>query len=150
MGAVKVKDVDTSRVVEVDANGCVSLDGLRQARHDRYLVTAAQDGTLVFSPALGWTEHDSALQDRPDILRLLDEDRSRLVPLPIDSTPETAEDDMAYLAVFRARHAEDEDRHETADPHPCFDAAVAAARQALDEESAFLAAKAALGRRPPT
>lgn len=145
MGAVKVEDIDISRLVEVDANGCVSLDGLRQARHDRYLVTAAHDGTLVFSPAPGWTEHDAALQDRPDILRLINGDRSRLVPLPIDSTPETADDDMAYLAVYRARHAAGQARHETPDIHPRFDAALAAARQAPDEESAFQAARAALG-----
>jgi len=143
-----VDDVDSSRIVEVDSNGCVSLDGLRRARYDRYLVTASGDGTLVFSPAPGWTEHDATLQDRPDIQRLLDEDRSRLVPLPIDSTPETAADDVAYLAVFRARHTGGEADQQATDPHPLFGAAVDAARQAADEDSALLAAKAILSGMP--
>ena len=94
---------------------------------------------------MGLSEHDLALLARPDLLRLLDEDRTRSVEMPIETTRGTAADDLAYLAVYRARHALDRDEPQAQIPHSRFVEAVAAAREAPDEDRAWEAARQFFG-----
>ena len=93
---------------------------------------------------MGLADHEIALLARPDLLRLLNEDRARLVEMPVETTRETAADDLAYLAVYRARHVIDQGP-QTPVPHPRFEEAVDAAREASDEDRAWEAARAFFG-----
>lgn len=94
---------------------------------------------------MGLADHDIALLARPDLLRLLTEDRARSVAMPIETTRETAADDLAYLAVYRARHVTDQRELRVSVPHPRFEEAVDAAREASDEDEAWAAARPFFG-----
>ena len=94
---------------------------------------------------VGLPEHDMALLARPDLLRLLNEDRARLVEMPVETTRETAADDLAYLAVYRARHVTDQSGPQVSVPHARFEEAVDAAREASDEDAAWAAARQFFG-----
>ena len=94
---------------------------------------------------MGLADHDIALLARPDLLRLLTEDRARSVAMPIETTRETAADDLAYLAVYRARHVTDQRELRVSVPHPRFEEAVDAAREASDEDRAWEAARRFFG-----
>lgn len=93
---------------------------------------------------MGLADHDIALLARPDLLRLLTEDRARSVAMPVETTRETAADDLAYLAVYRARHVIDQEPQASV-PHPRFEEAIAAAREAPDEDEAWAAARQFFG-----
>lgn len=64
--------------------------------------------------------------------------------MPIETTLETAADDLAYLAVYRARHVINQEPQVPV-PHPRFVEAVAAAREAPDEDRAWEAARQFFG-----
>ena len=89
---------------------------------------------------MGLADHEIALLAQPDLLRLLNEDRARLVEMPVETTRETAADDLAYLAVYRARHVISQEPQAPV-PHPRFEEAVAAAREAPDEDRAWEATR---------
>ncbi len=131
----------TARLVELDDERRVALDGLGRPEHDRYMVTEKNDGTLVLSPAPGCTEHDLALMARPDILRLLELERDRFIGVPIHTTPESAPIELANLAVRQSRRTVGAGEEQVAIPHPRFEEAVAAARAEPDEDKAFEVAK---------
>lgn len=61
--------------------------------------------------------------------------------MPIETTLETAADDLAYLAVYRARHVLDRDEPQAQIPHSRFEEAIDAAREAPDEDRAWEAAR---------
>ena len=94
---------------------------------------------------MGLADHEIALLARPDLLRLLNEDRARSVAMPIETTRETAADDLAYLAVYRARHVLNRDEPQAPVPHSRFEEAVTAAREAPDEDRAWEAARPFFG-----
>ena len=94
---------------------------------------------------VGLPEHEIALLARPDLLRLLNEDRARQVEMPVETTRETAADDLAYLAVYRARHVTDQRELRVSVPHSRFEEAVDAAREASDEDRAWEAARRFFG-----
>lgn len=93
---------------------------------------------------MGLADHEIALLAQPDLLRLLNEDQARSVAMPIETTRETAADDLAYLAVYRARHVINQEPQAPVS-HPRFEEAVAAAREAPDEDSAWEAARPFFG-----
>ena len=103
------------------------------------------DGTRGRSSGTRAAEQDAALLLSPDVLRLLDEDPARRVELPIETTRQTAADDLAYLAVYRGRHIGVEPESQTPVPHPRFEDAVAAARAAPDEDRGWQAARRLFG-----
>ncbi len=94
---------------------------------------------------MGLSKHDMALLARPDLLGLLGEDRARQVDLPVETTRATAADDLAYLAVYQARHVIDPSEPQASVPHSRFEEAVAAAREAPDEDQAWEEARRFFG-----
>ena len=98
MGSIR-----TGRLIHLDEHRRAELNDVGRAEHDRYVVTETHDGTLVLSPAPGWTDDDAALLARPDILELIQQDPSQLVEAPIDTTAESAATDLACLALHQAR-----------------------------------------------
>ena len=72
------------RLVHLDQHRQAELSGVGRAEHDTYVVTETHDGTLVFTPAPGWTEDHLALLARPDVVELLERDPSQLTEAPID------------------------------------------------------------------
>lgn len=65
--------------------------------------------------------------------------------MPVETTRETAADDLAYLAVYRARHVTDQSGPQVSVPHARFEEAVDAAREASDEDEAWAAARQFFG-----
>lgn len=65
--------------------------------------------------------------------------------MPIETTRATAADDLAYLAVYRARHVLNRDEPQAPVPHSRFKEAVDAAREASDEDEAWAAARRFFG-----
>lgn len=94
---------------------------------------------------MGLADHEIALLARPGLLRLLNEDRARSVEMPVETTRETAADDLTYLAVYRARHVIDQRELRVSVPHSRFEEAVNAAREASDEDRAWEAARTFFG-----
>lgn len=84
-----------------------------------------------------------ALLARPEMLQRLRRDRSELVRMPLDPTPETAAARLARLAVRQAGHL-GEPLLGIEVPHPRFAQAVEAATAASDEQQALIAATAVL------
>lgn len=64
--------------------------------------------------------------------------------MPVETTREMAADDLAYLAVYRARHLINQGPQVPV-PHPRFVEAVTAAREAPDEDRAWEAARQFFG-----
>jgi hypothetical protein len=63
-----------SELIELDGRKRAPLRGL--ARHERYLVSADDDGTLVLTPAVVMTELEAALLGKnPELLGRLKESR---------------------------------------------------------------------------
>ena len=84
-----------------------------------------------------------ALLTRPEMLQRLRRDRSELVEMPLDPTPETATGRLARLAVRQAGH-QGEPALGIEVPHPRFAQAVEAATAAPDKQRALEAATAIL------
>ena len=129
MGSIR-----TGRLIHLDEHRRAELSEVGRAEHDCYVVTETHDGTLVLSPAPGWTDDDAALLARPDILELIQQDPSQLVEAPIDTTAESAATDLACLALHQARLSGDESAPRIEVSHPRFAEAVAAAIAAGDDE----------------
>jgi prophage tail gpP-like protein len=55
-----------AHLLELDSRRRISLGQL--ARHDRYLVTAEPDGTLVLTPAVVMTETEARLLQNPELV----------------------------------------------------------------------------------
>ena len=130
------------RLVHLDQHRQVELDGVGHAEHDTYIVTEVHDGTLVFTPAPGWTDDHLELLSRPDIVEQLERDPSQLVEAPIHPTRHTAAHRLARLALRQAGYWGDAPLDLDV-PHPRFGEAVEAAA-AGDKDRAFEAATAIL------
>jgi len=59
-------------VIEVDKRRRVTLP--KSARHTRYIVTAAADGTLTLTPAVVRSALEDALRQRPGYIEQLERD----------------------------------------------------------------------------
>ena len=131
------------RLVHLDQHRQAELSGVGRAEHDTYVVTETHDGTLVFTPAPGWTEDHLALLASPDVVELLERDPSQLTEASIDPTSRSAAYRLARLALRQAGYWGDAPL-DLEVPHPRFGKAVEAAAAAGDRDEALEAAAAIL------
>ena len=112
----------------------------RTGRPVGHAASATQAATRLSSAERAEAE---ALLARPEMLQRLRRDRSVLVKMPLDPTPETAPARLARLAVRQAGHL-GEPPLDIEVPHPRFAQAVEAATAAPDKQQALIAATAVL------
>ena len=131
------------RLVHLDQRRHAELSEVGRAEHDTYVVTEAHDGTLVLTPAPGWTDDHLELLERPDVVEQLERDPSQLVEAPIHPTARTAAYRLARLALRQAGYWGDAPLDIDV-AHPRFGEAVEAAAAAGDRDRALEAATAIL------
>ena len=131
------------RLVHLDQRRHAELSEVGRAEHDTYVVTEVHDGTLVLTPAPGWTDDHLKLLERPDVVEQLERDPSQLVEAPIHPTAHTAAYRLARLALRQAGYWGGAPLDLDV-PHPRFGEAVEAAAAARDRDRALEAAAAIL------
>lgn len=106
-------------------------------------VSAGTEATAARPPTAAEQSRVEELLTSPSTRDRLRRDRSQLVTMPIDPTPDTAAERLARLALGQAGYLGDNPPKLDV-PHPRFAEAVEAAAAAGDEERALTAATAIL------